>query len=102
MAFNTSQGLISTLTTDKTLAFATLGVLYGVFTCTTIVAPKLVDVMGPRLAITLGAVPYVLFVFANILPVWGTLLPASAPGPHLWLCHPGQRRQCAPRPLPQL
>jgi MFS family permease len=78
MAFNTSQGLISTLTTDKTLAFATLGVLYGVFTCTTIVAPKLVDVMGPRLAITLGAVPYVLFVFANILPVWGTLLPASA------------------------
>ena len=78
MAFNTSQGLISTLTTDKTLAFATLVVLYGVFTCTTIVAPKLVDVMGPRLAITLGAVPYVLFVFANILPVWGTLLPASA------------------------
>jgi len=78
MAFNTSQGLSSTLSSDKTLAYTTLGVLYGVFTCTTIVAPKLVAVLGPRLAITLGAVPYVLFVFANIYPVWATLLPASA------------------------
>ena len=78
VAFNTSQGLISTLSSDKTLAYTTLGVLYGVFTCTTVVAPKLVDMLGPRLAITIGAVPYVMFVFANIYPVWGTLLPASA------------------------
>ena len=77
-AFNTSQGLISTLTSDKTLAYTTLGVLYGVFTCTCLVAPKLVDVLGPRISVSIGAVPYVLFVFANILPGWATLLPASA------------------------
>lgn len=78
MAFNTTQALISTLTSDKTLAYATLGVLYGIFTMTSFIAPKLVDLMGPRIAITVGAIPYVLFVFANIYPVWGTLLPASA------------------------
>ena len=77
-AFNTSQALISTLLSDKKLAYATLGLLYAVFVCATVVAPKIVDRIGPRLAITLGAVPYVLFVFANIYPVWATLLPASA------------------------
>jgi MFS family permease len=78
MAFNTTQALISTLVSDKQLAYATLGVLYGVFTATSFVAPKIVDRVGPRLAISGGALFYVAFVFCNIYPVWATLLPASA------------------------
>ncbi len=78
MAFNTTQALETTLLTDKTLAYATLGVLYGVFTLTTIIAPKIVDILGPRLSMFVGAIPYILMVFANISPSYGLLLPASA------------------------
>lgn len=34
--------------------------------------------LGPRLGMVLGAIPYVLLVFANIAPSYGTLIPASA------------------------
>jgi MFS family permease len=34
--------------------------------------------MGPRLGMVAGAVPYVLLVFANIAPSYSTLIPASA------------------------
>lgn len=78
MAFNTTQALETTLLSDQTLAYATLGVLYGVFTATTIIAPKLVDILGPRIGMGIGAVPYVLLVFANIYPDYYTLIPASA------------------------
>lgn len=78
MAFNTTQALETTVLTDKTLANATLGVIYAVFTAFAIVAPKVVDYLGPRLAMMIGAVPYVLVVFANMAPSWGTLIPASA------------------------
>lgn len=77
-AFNTTQALETTVLTDKQLAFATLCAIYAVFTTMTIVSPKIVSVLGPRLSMALGAVPYVLLVFANISPMWGTLLPASA------------------------
>ena len=77
-AFNMTQALETTVSDDKTLATVTLSVIYAVFTLTTIFAPKVVSVLGPRLSMTLGAVPYVLLVFANIAPSWALLIPASA------------------------
>ena len=84
MAFNTVQALLSTVLTDKHLAFVALALIYGAFSSFTIVAPKIVSVLGPQLAMVLGAVPYVVLVFVNIDPSpswapWGALLlPASA------------------------
>ncbi len=78
MAFNTTQALETTILTDKTLARVALGVLYAVFTATTVFAPKVVDVIGPRLSMAIGAVPYVLIVFANLDPTYPLLLSASA------------------------
>jgi hypothetical protein len=49
-----------------------------VFTLAAVVAPRVVDALGPKLAMACGAVPYVLMVFANMAPSWYTLVPASA------------------------
>lgn len=78
MAFNTAQNLESTVVSDNMLVNTSLALLYGVFTFMTIVAPRLVSMMGPKAAIATGAVPYVLLVFANMAPSYSTFLPAFA------------------------
>lgn len=78
MAFNTAQSLESTVVVDNQLVNASLALLYGTFTAFTIVAPKVINLLGPRLAMALGAIPYVLLVFANIHPSWGLFIPAFA------------------------
>jgi hypothetical protein len=77
-AFNTVQTLEASILTDKSLAFATLSTIYGVFTFTNIAAPKIVSILGPRLGMFLGSLCYIALVAANLLPRWYTLLPASA------------------------
>ena len=86
MSFNTVQYLFSTVLNDKTLAFVSLAAIYAAFTLTAIPAPKIVSVIGPRLAIFFGAVPYAALTFACMLVQqfpdanlgWTLLLPASA------------------------
>ena len=77
-AFNTAQNLESSVVADNQLVNAALATLYGVFTIFTVVAPRVVSVIGPKWAMTLGAVPYVLLVFANMKPSWATFMPAFA------------------------
>lgn len=77
-AFNTVQTLEASILTDKSLAFATLSTIYGVFTFTNIAAPKIVSILGPRLGMFLGSLCYITLVVANLYPSWYTLLPASA------------------------
>lgn len=72
------QALESTVVSDNLLVNASLALLYGVFTLMTVVAPRIVSVIGPRWSIVLGAVPYVLLVFANMAPSYYTFLPAFA------------------------
>ena len=78
MAFNTCQNLESTVVSDNQLVNAALATLYGVFTLSTIVAPRVVTTLGPKWAMTIGGIPYVLLVFANMAPSWGTFMPAFA------------------------
>jgi hypothetical protein len=78
MAFNTTQALETTVLSDKRLAFISLAILYAVFTGTTVFAPKIVALLGPRTSMILGAVPYVTMVFVNIDPSWGSLPVVSA------------------------
>ena len=77
-AFNTVQMLISSSLSDKALAYTTLSTIYLVFAATNIVAPKVVDMVGPRLGLFMGSIAYIILVAANIYPVWATLVPASA------------------------
>ena len=83
MAFNTVQALLSSVLTDKNLAFVALAAIYAAYCSVTVVAPKIVSVLGPQFSMLVGAVPYVILVFVNIDPTpawapWGALLlPAS-------------------------
>lgn len=76
MAFNTAQNLESTLVEDTQLVNASLALLYGTFTLCAAVVPKLIQLIGPRLAMGIGSIPYVLLVLANCKPSWGTFMPA--------------------------
>lgn len=78
MAFNTAQQLETTVVPadQHQMVYVSLGVLYAVFTVAAIVAPKVVGFLGPRISMMLGAVPYVLLVFANMKPCYELFVPA--------------------------
>ncbi len=48
-AFNTAMNLESTVVTDTQLVNASNAILYALFTLMTIVAPKVVSLLGPRM-----------------------------------------------------
>ena len=77
-AFNTAQNLESTVVSDTRLVNASLATLYGCFTVFAVVAPAVVSRIGPKAAMLAGSLPYVLLVLANMLPSWGTFIPAFA------------------------
>ena len=77
-AFNTVQTLESSVLADKSLAFATLSTIYGMFSLTNIAAPKIVSILGPRLGMFVGSLCYISLTAANLYPGWYTLLPTSA------------------------
>ena len=72
------QSLESTVVTDNALVNTALFTLYGVFTLACLVAPKVVGLIGPKMAMVVGAVPYVLLVFANMAPSYYTFIPSFA------------------------
>jgi hypothetical protein len=76
MAFNTVNGLVSTLVSDNRLVQAASSLLYGIFTLSTIVAPAIIERLGSRMCMFLGSIPYVLLVFANIHPCYELFVPA--------------------------
>lgn len=99
MAYNTAQSLQTTLSENKTLALAALGVLYGALCMTTVIAPKIVQKLGPKRSMIFGSMPYVLFVFFSSNPTWATLIPASflvgIGGGVLWNGHGVYMSRCA-------
>jgi MFS family permease len=86
MSFNTVQYLFSTVLKDKMVAFVSLAAIYAAFTPVAIPAPKIVSIIGPRLAIFFGALPYAALTFGCMLVQqfpnanlgWPLLLPLSA------------------------
>jgi len=57
-----------TTSLDPTLGNICLSALYGTFTLVSIPAPRLVHLLGPRLSIVFGGIPYVLMVASFLLP----------------------------------
>lgn len=86
LAFNAAQGLTTSL--DGDLGNICLGVLYGTFSIFCVAAPRIVNNLGPSLAMTMGAATYVVMVFSNIKPSYYLSIPANflvgLGGPLLW------------------
>eukprot|EP01027_Heterolobosea_sp_BB2_P005155 GEZU01007911.1.p1 GENE.GEZU01007911.1~~GEZU01007911.1.p1 ORF type:complete len:481 (+),score=140.46 GEZU01007911.1:134-1576(+) len=63
-AFSTTQNFMTTIYGNK--GFASLAILYAVFALFNFVAPAIEDVIGPRVCMFLGAIPYSLFVLSSV------------------------------------
>ena len=71
-AFNAAQNLASNLPGPPGLGTITFAALYGTYTVLCIPAPKVVEIIGPKLAMVIGVIPYVLLVFSHLLPTYCT------------------------------
>ena len=66
-AFNASQNLAGSIGPPG-LGTTKFAVLYGTYTLLCIPAPKVVDRIGPKLAMVIGVIPYVMLIFSHLLP----------------------------------
>ncbi|CAN6356580.1 unnamed protein product [Urochloa humidicola] len=76
-AYGAAQNLESTVNTKGDLGTVSLGILYTSFTLFSVVASPVVTRLGPKRALVVGSSGYVLFILANIVPTWYTMVPAS-------------------------
>ncbi|KAJ1265910.1 hypothetical protein BS78_08G109700 [Paspalum vaginatum] len=76
-AYSAAQNLESTVNTDGDLGTVSLGILYTSSTLFSVVAPPVVTRLGPKCALVFGTSGYVLFILANLVPTWYTMVPAS-------------------------
>ena len=67
-AFNAAQSLVGALPGPAGIGAASFAALYGTYTLLCIPAPKVVESLGPKLAMVLGAIPYVALVFSFLAP----------------------------------
>ena len=79
-AFNAAQSLVGAIPGPAGIGAASFAALYGTYTILCIPAPKLVATLGPKLAMVLGAIPYVLLVFSFLAPTMCT----STVTEHCW------------------
>ncbi|BAF30077.1 UNC93-like protein 3 isoform X1 [Oryza sativa Japonica Group] len=77
LAYHAAQNLQSTVNTDENLGSVSLGLLYTSFTAFSVVGSPVVRRMGSRRALVLGTSGYLLFIAANLVPSWYTMVPAS-------------------------
>ncbi|MED6121070.1 hypothetical protein PIB30_026695 [Stylosanthes scabra] len=77
LAYGAAQNLQSTLNTEEDLGTTSLGILYLSFTFFSVVASMVVRVLSPKVALIIGSTGYWLYVAANLMPTWYTLVPAS-------------------------
>ncbi|CAN6329481.1 unnamed protein product [Urochloa humidicola] len=77
LAYHAAQNLQSTVNTDENLGSISLGVLYTSFTAFSAVGSAVVRWMGSRRALVVGTSGYLLFIAANLVPSWYTMVPAS-------------------------
>lgn len=76
-AYLPTQNLQSTLNTEGNLGAVSMGILYASFTVFTATAAAVVRRLGSRGALVVGTSGYALFILANLLPTWYTMVPAS-------------------------
>jgi hypothetical protein len=67
-AFNAAQSLVGAIPGPAGIGAASFAALYGTYTVLCIPAPKVVEYLGPKLAMVLGAIPYVALVFSFLAP----------------------------------
>lgn len=67
-AFNAAQSLAGVIPGPPNIASYQFAALYGTYTLLCIPAPKIVDWLGPKLSMVLGAVPYTLLVVSFLFP----------------------------------
>ena len=67
-AFNAAQSLVGAIPGPAGIGAASFAALYGTYTVLCIPAPKVVESLGPKLAMVLGAIPYVALVFSFLAP----------------------------------
>ncbi|KAJ4704708.1 UNC93-like protein 3 [Melia azedarach] len=77
LAYGAAQNLETTVNTEGNLGTISLGILYLSFTCFSLIASLVVRVLGSKNALILGTTGYWLFVAANLVPSWYTMVPAS-------------------------
>ncbi|XP_037439734.1 UNC93-like protein 3 isoform X2 [Triticum dicoccoides] len=76
-AYLPTQNLQSTLNTEGNLGAVSMGILYASFTVFTATAAAVVRRLGSRGALVVCTSGYALFILANLLPTWYTMVPAS-------------------------
>ncbi|KAM3325395.1 UNC93-like protein 3 [Capsicum chacoense] len=77
LAYGAAQNLESTINTEGNLGTISLGILYLSFMFCSIFASLVVRKLGSKNALILGSTGYWLFVAANLMPNWYTMVPAS-------------------------
>lgn len=77
LAYGAAQNLESTINTEGNLGTISLGILYLSFMFCSIFASLVVRKLGSKNALILGTTGYWLFVAANLMPNWYTMVPAS-------------------------
>ncbi|XP_028758224.1 UNC93-like protein 3 [Neltuma alba] len=77
LAYGAAQNLQSTLNTEQDLGTTSLGILYTSLTFFSLVASLVVRVLGSKNALVLGTTGYLLYIAANLMPNWFTMIPAS-------------------------
>ncbi|XP_016490327.1 UNC93-like protein 3 [Nicotiana tabacum] len=77
LAYGAAQNLESTINTEGNLGTTSLGILYLSFMFCSIFASLVVRKLGSKNALILGSTGYWLFVAANLMPNWYTMVPAS-------------------------
>ncbi|KAK6943687.1 Ion channel regulatory protein, UNC-93 [Dillenia turbinata] len=77
LAYGAAQNLESTVNTEGDLGTISLGILYLSFTFFSFVASPVVRILGSKNALVLGTTGYWLFIAANLIPNWYTMIPAA-------------------------
>ncbi|GJM95412.1 hypothetical protein PR202_ga12146 [Eleusine coracana subsp. coracana] len=76
-AYSAAQNLESSVNADGDLGTVSLGILYTSFTLFSVVASPVVTRLGTKRALVVGTSGYLLFILANLVPTWYTMVPAS-------------------------
>ncbi|XP_048429471.1 UNC93-like protein 3 [Pyrus x bretschneideri] len=77
LAYGAAQNLETSVNTEDDLGTISLGILYLSFTFFSMVASPVVRALGSKNALILGTTGYWLFIAANLIPSWYTMVPAS-------------------------
>ncbi|KAL4188968.1 hypothetical protein AMTRI_Chr08g204690 [Amborella trichopoda] len=77
LAYGAAQNLESTVNNEEDLGTTSMGILYLSFTIFSLVASPVVQKLGSKNSLVLGTTGYWLFIAANLIPSWYTMVPAS-------------------------